>query len=88
MGQSRKSWCQGSVLRLQGFYDWQIDRIKQGDFGRPLYKQAGNGVTVDVIEAIGTLLWQADTEMQQGGRRQSAGSMAIGIQINILVQSG
>ena len=29
-----------------------------------LYKQAGNGVTVNVIEAIGTLLRQADTEIR------------------------
>ena len=29
-----------------------------------LYKQAGNGVTVNVIEAIGTLLRQADAEIR------------------------
>ncbi len=33
-------------LRLQGFYDWQIDRIEQETSDSQLYKQAGNGVTV------------------------------------------
>ncbi len=51
-------------LRLQGFYDWQIDRIEQETSDSQLYKQAGNGVTVNVIEAIGTLLRQADTEIR------------------------
>ena len=50
--------------RLQGFYDWQIDRIEQETSDSQLYKQAGNGVTVNVIEAIGTLLRQADTEIR------------------------
>ena len=51
-------------LRLQGFYDWQIDRIEQDTSDSQLYKQAGNGVTVNVIEAIGTLLRQADEEIR------------------------
>ena len=51
-------------LRLQGFYDWQIDRIEQETSDSQLYKQAGNGVTVNVIEAIGTLLRQADAEIR------------------------
>ena len=50
-------------LRLQGFYDWQIDRIEQDTSDSQLYKQAGNGVTVNVIEAIGTLLRQVDAEV-------------------------
>ncbi len=50
-------------LRLQGFYDWQIDRIDRNSDSQ-LYKQAGNGVTVNVIEAIGTLLRQADAEIR------------------------
>ena len=52
-------------LRLQGFYDWQIDRIEQETSDSQLYKQAGNGVTVNVIEAIGTLLRQADDRDHQ-----------------------
>ena len=51
-------------LRLQGFYDWQIDRIEQDTSDSQLYKQAGNGVTVNVIEAIGTLLRQTDAEIR------------------------
>ncbi len=51
-------------LRLQGFYDWQIDRTEQDTSDSQLYKQAGNGVTVNVIEAIGTLLRQADAEIR------------------------
>ena len=51
-------------LRLQGFYDWQIDRIEQDTSDSQLYKQAGNGVTVNVIEAIGTLLRQVDEEIR------------------------
>lgn len=51
-------------LRLQGVYDWQIDRIEQDTSDSQLYKQAGNGVTVNVIEAIGTLLRQADAEIR------------------------
>ena len=40
-------------LRLQGYYDWQIDKIIDCTSDAQLYKQAGNGVTVTVIEAIG-----------------------------------
>ncbi len=48
-------------LRLQGYYDWQIDRIVDSDTSDgQLYKQAGNGVTVNVIEAIGRLLHKAE----------------------------
>lgn len=43
-------------LRLQGYYDWQIDKIIDSTSDAQLYKQAGNGVTVNVIEAIGRLL--------------------------------
>ena len=59
IGVESGGWCQGSV-----FYDWQIDRIEQETSDSQLYKQAGNGVTVNVIEAIGTLLRQADAEIR------------------------
>ncbi len=49
---------------MQCFYDWQIDRIEQDSSDSQLYKQAGNGVTVNVIEAIGTLLRQVDEEIR------------------------
>lgn len=51
-------------LRLQGFYDWQIDLMEQDTSDSQLYKQAGNGVTVPVIEAIGKLLRQADHQIK------------------------
>ena len=51
-------------LRLQGYYDWQIDRIEKDTSDSQLYKQAGNGVTVNVIEAIGRLLCQADHQIK------------------------
>ena len=50
-------------LRLQGYYDWQIDKIIDSTSDAQLYKQAGNGVTVNVIEAIGRLLQKADSEL-------------------------
>ena len=52
-------------LRLQGYYDWQIDKIIDSTSDAQLYKQAGNGVTVNVIEAIGNLLQKADTELNE-----------------------
>ena len=39
-------------LRLQGFEEWQIDRILAIQSDAQAYKQAGNSVTVNVIEAI------------------------------------
>ena len=47
-------------LRLQGYYGWQIDLMEQDTSDSQLYKQARNGVTIPVIEAIGKLLRQAD----------------------------
>ena len=52
-------------LRLQGYYDWQIDKIIDCTSDAQLYKQAGNGVTVTVIEAIGALLRKADAERKE-----------------------
>lgn len=40
-------------LRLQGWQDDRIDRIIGLHSDAQLYKQAGNGVTVNVVEAIG-----------------------------------
>ena len=43
--------------RLQGFTDEQFDKAKQaGISNSQLYKQAGNAVTVDVVEQIGKRL--------------------------------
>ena len=52
-------------LRLQGYYDWQINKIIDSTSDAQLYKQAGNGVTVNVIEAIGRLLQKADSELNE-----------------------
>ena len=38
--------------RLQGFPDWAFDKAKAVNSNSQLYKQAGNSVTVNVIEAI------------------------------------
>ncbi|HAM1643753.1 TPA: DNA (cytosine-5-)-methyltransferase [Listeria monocytogenes] len=38
--------------RLQGFPDWAFDRAAEVNSNSQLYKQAGNSVTVNVIEAI------------------------------------
>ena len=45
--------------RLQGFSDDQFEKAKQaGVSNSQLYKQAGNAVTVDVVEQIGKRLWR------------------------------
>lgn len=51
-------------LRLQGYYDWQIDRIITDTSDSQLYKQAGNGVTVNVIEAVGRNLREVDAQLK------------------------
>ncbi|MFJ7950762.1 DNA cytosine methyltransferase [Lysinibacillus sp. NPDC096418] len=43
--------------RLQGFPDWAFDRAVAVNSDSQLYKQAGNSVTVNVIEAIGKKLY-------------------------------
>mgnify|MGYP000497233725 CR=1 FL=1 len=50
-------------FRLQGFSDELFDRASAVNSDAQLYKQAGNGVTVNVIEAIGRLLQKADSEL-------------------------
>lgn len=39
--------------RLQGFTDWQFDKAAAVNSNSQLYKQAGNAVTVNVVEEIG-----------------------------------
>lgn len=51
-------------LRLQGYQDVQIDRMLDNMSDAQIYKQAGNGVTVTVIHAIGIRLRQADEELR------------------------
>ena len=42
-----------------------FDRASAVNSDAQLYKQAGNGVTVTVIEAIGALLRKADAERKE-----------------------
>ncbi|MCM1298959.1 MAG: DNA cytosine methyltransferase [Firmicutes bacterium] len=50
--------------RLQGFTDEQFHKVKAlGMSDAQLYKQAGNAVTTNVIEAIGKRLKKFDEEV-------------------------
>ena len=51
-------------LRLQGFADGQIDKILAITSDAQAYKQAGNSVTVTVIEAIGHRIRAVDEELR------------------------
>ena len=51
-------------FRLQGFTDEQIDRVLAITSDAQAYKQAGNGVTVNVIEAIGRRIREMDEEVK------------------------
>lgn len=53
-------------LRLQGFDEWQIDRILAIQSDAQAYKQAGNSVTVNVIEAIALRIRAVDEELKAG----------------------
>ena len=50
-------------LRLQGWTDDRIDKILAIQSDNQVYKQAGNGVTVTVVEAIGRRLAAVDEEV-------------------------
>ena len=51
-------------FRLQGFEDEQIDKILAITSDAQAYKQAGNSVTVTVIEAIGRRIRAVDEELR------------------------
>lgn len=53
-------------LRLQGWTDDRIDRIVSLQSESQIYKQAGNGVTVHVVEAIGRRLAAVHREVMEG----------------------
>lgn len=53
-------------LRLQGFDEWQIDRILAIQSDAQAYKQAGNSVTANVIEAIGRRIREVNAELKAG----------------------
>lgn len=52
-------------FRLQGYHDSRIDRIIDKTSDSQLYKQAGNGVTVNVVEAIGRNIRAVDEERKK-----------------------
>lgn len=58
-------------LRLQGYRDDQIDRMVEDMSDSQLYKQAGNGVTVTVIEAIGKNLSAVHEELKEQGKEET-----------------
>lgn len=51
-GQRLRTLTPHECWRLQGFPDWAFDRAQAVNSNSQLYKQAGNSVTVNVIEAI------------------------------------
>ena len=53
-------------LRLQGWTDDRIDKVLAIQSDNQVYKQAGNGVTVNVVEAIGRRLAALDVELYGG----------------------
>ena len=52
-------------LRLQGFEEDQIDRLLAITSDAQAYKQAGNSVTVNVIEAIGRRIRAVDEQLKK-----------------------
>ena len=73
-GESSGILCEGRIrrltprecLRLQGWADDRIDKILVVSSERQAYRQAGNGVTVNVVEAIGKRLAAIDAELCGG----------------------
>nr|DAJ26586.1 MAG TPA: Cytosine specific methyltransferase [Bacteriophage sp.] len=51
-------------FRLQGFTDEQFDRAAAVNSETQLYKQAGNAVTVNVVEAIGRHIKEVASQME------------------------
>ena len=58
-------------FRLQGYRDEQIDKILAVTSDAQAYKQAGNGVTVNVIEAIGRRIREVHEFLQEEGVQRS-----------------
>ena len=63
-------------MRLQGFDEEQIDRLLAVTSDSQAYKQAGNSVTVNVIEAIGRRIREVDEELKREDARQEQGEAA------------
>lgn len=52
-------------FRLQGWTDEYFEKAKEFNSDSQLYKQAGNGVTVDVVKAIGEKLRKRENESRK-----------------------
>ena len=52
-------------LRLQGWQDERIDKVLAIQSDNQVYKQAGNGITVTVVEAIGRRLAAVHKELEE-----------------------
>ena len=71
-GESSGVLCEGRIrrltprecLRLQGWTDDRIDTVLAIQSDNQAYKQAGNGVTVNVVEAIGRRIAAMDAELR------------------------
>ena len=71
-GESSGVLCEGRIrrltprecLRLQGWADDRIDTVLAIQSDNQAYKQAGNGVTVNVVEAIGRRIAKMDAELR------------------------
>ena len=57
-GQRIRKLTPRECWRLQGFPDWAFERAEEVNSDTQLYKQAGNSVTVNVVEAIARRLKQ------------------------------
>ena len=58
--------------RLQGFTDEQFDKVRAvGISNAQLYKQAGNAVTVTVIEALGRFIRMIDEEREESNEQDN-----------------
>ena len=53
-------------FRLQGFTDEQFDQAAAVNSETQLYKQAGNAVTVNVVEAIGRHIKEVASQIGTG----------------------
>ena len=85
-GQNPKAGAKGSVCGCRAFMTGTLHRIQQETFDSQVFKQAGNGVTVNVIEAIGTLP-QADAASPQKMKTQRGKAVwQLEFRINISVQ--
>ena len=58
-------WGTKQNWRLQGFSEKQADNIMTVNSDNQVYKQAGNSVTVNVIQAIGTRIKKLNDELEE-----------------------